>query len=135
MSAQPSKSEQDAILERLEGAGLGVDEILRCLAQIVKADRSKCFEVSNDGTVKVRQKILPKNAVAITEVSKGRVRFADPTTAIKLALEVSKMTGKTAASEREGVKSRQGLVVLPGTISRQQMLEELPQDEEIEIEA
>lgn len=115
-------SEVDADIDfALEDAGLSRRQMVRYLKQLLDADPSKVFTVTNSGEPRLKPKILPKHAVAIMEVSKGRIRFVDRTKVVELLMEVGRFS-KRGAQPKTVVNDnrRQAIVQVPDTLSKEE---------------
>ena len=124
-------AEEQELRQRLEESGLSIPVILKTLANVATADKSKVFDVTEDGGVKLKRKILPKHAAAIVEVSKGRIRFANPVDALKLAGEFAGLITKGQQAKAQESKQT-GAVILPPTLPKAQVFAGLLEtDEEI----
>jgi hypothetical protein len=117
MSEQFTPDEQE-ILDALDSVGLSRREILSRLAIIIKADKSKVVEVDKEGKPRLAQKQLPKHMAAVTEISVGRIRFADPVKAIELAAKIAAMGVVKNQINKTVNDNRRAVIVMPPTLPK-----------------
>jgi hypothetical protein len=103
--------QQDELLSLLESEGLSQRQMIRHLKDILDADTSKIIEVDAKGEPRLRKKLMPKNMKAVVEIAKGRVKFCDRVAAVKLLLEVGKMT--PSSRPQKVVNDNRRVVVVP----------------------
>jgi hypothetical protein len=125
-----SDASEEAITKLLEEEGLSQREILRQIKQLLSADPSRLITIDADGNWKLRQKMLPKHALGIVEITPTKIKMVDKGPLLKLAVEVARMQPKKKEINNNLTVNRPVVVALPPQISRAEAFADV-----IEVEA